>query len=1412
MLSWSNSTDNVGVTGYLVYLNGNQVGTSLSTSYLYLSGLVCGTNYTLGVAAIDAAGNVSTIATITQQTSACPDTTPPSAPGTLSATAISATRIDLSWGAATDNTAVTGYQIERCQGTGCTTFTQIATTTTATSYSDTTTVAGTSYSYRVRANDAVPNLGPYSNTATATTPTPDTTPPSAPGTLSATAISATRVDLSWGAATDNIAVTGYQIERCQGAGCTTFAQIATTTTATSYSDTTTVAGTSYSYRVRANDAVPNLGPYSNTATATTPTPDTTPPSAPGTLSATAISATRVDLSWGAATDNVAVTGYQIERCQGAGCTTFTQIATTTTATTYSDTTTVAGTSYSYRVRANDAVPNLGPYSNTATLTTPDTTPPSTPTGLATSGVGQTTIMLTWSNSTDNVGVTGYLVYLNGNQVGTSLSTSYLYLSGLVCGTNYTLGVAAIDAAGNVSTIATITQQTSACPDTTPPSAPGTLSATAISATRIDLSWGAATDNTAVTGYQIERCQGTGCTTFTQIATTTTATSYSDTTTVAGTSYSYRVRANDAVPNLGPYSNTATATTPTPDTTPPSAPGTLSATAISATRVDLSWGAATDNTAVTGYQIERCQGAGCTTFTQIATTTTATSYSDTTTVAGTSYSYRVRANDAVPNLGPYSNTATLTTPGPTAPTPVAAYAFEEGTGTTVTDQSGNGNNGTLTNTTWVAAGKYGRALSFNGTSSRLTVPNSTSLQLSTGMTLETWVNPTTVSSAWRDIIEKGNDNYYLMATTDRTSFPAGGGTFGGANANAYATGILPTNSWTHLATTYDGTNLRLYVNGTLVATQAKTGAITTSTSALTIGSDPFYGQFFNGQIDELRIYKTALTQTQIQTDMATPVGGGSAPPPPPTYSIGGTVSGLSGTVVLQNNGGNDLTVTGNGPFTFSTLLATGATYSVTVRTNPFGQACTASNASGTVASANVTNVAVTCATSSATAGSDDFNRADGALGANWADLADGGLSISSQAVVGSSGGIAGDLRTGESYATDQYSEVEVTSTQLTGGQWIGPAVRSQNGGQNAYVGIYFWNSGSPVLRLYRRSAGTFIQIGSTYNCGVLPAGTQLKLTAVGPKISLLQNGVERVAASDSSFTGGAPGIVSFGAATADNWSGGNATSSSSPGFQIDYVGSDANGVASYDVTSTDNGYGTQKLRILPPSNPAAGVPHNFLYVLPVEAGMGTVYGDGLETMRALNAQNQYNLTIIEPSFAIEPWYADNPTDPNLHYETFMTDDLLPWVTQTLALTGHEQHWLIGFSKSGIGATDLILKHPGLFTLAASWDFPADMSAYDQFGSSSASSYGTDASFQANYRLTPAFVDAHRAPFLSNNRLWIGGYQAFRTDMSDFDALLSAEGIAHTTETPQLMPHTWGGGWVPVALAALRQDNLILSATP
>src|SRR5262249_4031507 len=127
----------------------------------------------------------------------------------------------------------------------------------------------------------------------------DTTPPSAPTNLGATASSETQIGLTWTASTDNVGVTGYLVERCQGSGCTTFAQIATPT-GTTFSDTGLTASTSYSYRVRATDAANNLSGYSNVASATTP--DLTAPTAPSNLTATSASNTQINLAWTASTD------------------------------------------------------------------------------------------------------------------------------------------------------------------------------------------------------------------------------------------------------------------------------------------------------------------------------------------------------------------------------------------------------------------------------------------------------------------------------------------------------------------------------------------------------------------------------------------------------------------------------------------------------------------------------------------------------------------------------------------------------------------------------------------------------------------------------------------------------------------------------------------------------------------------------------------------------------------------------------------------------------------------------------------------------------------------------------------------------------------------------------------------------
>jgi chitodextrinase len=293
--------------------------------------------------------------------------------------------------------------------------------------------------------------------------------------LSATANGNSEIDLSWGASTESGGtIVQYVVERCQGAGCSGFAQIGTSGT-TTFRDQDTAnplaPSTTYTYRVRAQDALGTSGPYSNLASATTAA--AIAPTAPTALAATAAGITQINLSWGAATESGgSIAQYLIERRVGAGRTAFTQIGTSSTLS-YGDSGLNGSTSYGYRVRAQDTSGNIGPYSDIATATT-------------------ATPVLT---------------------------------------------------------------------------APTSLAASPASSSQINLTWGAASETGGtISGYLIERCQGTGCSTFTQVASAS-GTSFNDTGLTASTAYSYRVRATDAAGDLGPYSNSAGATTAAPPVNP-----------------------------------------------------------------------------------------------------------------------------------------------------------------------------------------------------------------------------------------------------------------------------------------------------------------------------------------------------------------------------------------------------------------------------------------------------------------------------------------------------------------------------------------------------------------------------------------------------------------------------------------------------------------------------------------------------------------------------------------------------------------------------------------------------------------------------------------------------------------------------
>src|SRR5262249_23067637 len=149
-------------------------------------------------------------------------------------------------------------------------------------------------------------------------------------------------------------------ERCQGAGCSSFAQIGAPS-GTTFNDIGLGSSTSYTYRVRATDAAGNLSGYSTPVSATTPA-DTQPPTAPSGRMVVNATSTEIDLAWPASTDNVAVTAYLLERCQGDGCASFSQIAAPS-GPSYNDIGLTADTPYNYRVRAKDAANNLSSYSS-----------------------------------------------------------------------------------------------------------------------------------------------------------------------------------------------------------------------------------------------------------------------------------------------------------------------------------------------------------------------------------------------------------------------------------------------------------------------------------------------------------------------------------------------------------------------------------------------------------------------------------------------------------------------------------------------------------------------------------------------------------------------------------------------------------------------------------------------------------------------------------------------------------------------------------------------------------------------------------------------------------------------------------------------------------------------------------------
>ena len=609
------------------------------TTFQNNTGLTPGTQYFYRMRACNVGGCSVYAAQVTA-------TTRPAAPINPVATTVSATQINLSW---TASAGTVDYRVERSTTSGSG-FAEVATVATAT-LSNTGLTAATRYFYRVRAC----NVGGCSAFSTEVSALTLPLPPGAPSALGATTVSAAQINLSWGAATGTVDT--YRVERSTTAS-SGFVEIASlANTATTFQNNTGLApATQYFYRLRACNTG-GCSVYTSEVTATTLP---LPPGAPSGLNASAASSGQINLSWTAGTGTIST--YRIERRTGAGA--FAEVVSIAgTTTTHPDQGLSAGTQYDYQVRAC----NTGGCS-AYTAPALATTLPNPPSGLGATTASAAQINLSWTGSAGAVATyrverstTAGAGFLEIASV-TGATTTYQNNTGLNPATQYFYRVRACNSAGGCSAY------TLEALATTFPLAPGTptaLGATTVSATQINLSWGAATGT--VDTYRVERSTTAGSG-FVEVASlANTATTFQNNTGLTpATQYFYRVRACNTG---GCSSYTVPEATATTLPLAPGAPSGLAATTVSAAQINLAWTASSSGGPVANYRVERSTTAGGT-FTEIGVSSTSTTFQNNTGLTpATQYFYRVRACNTGGCSG-YTTEANATTQ-PLAPSGLTA---------------------------------------------------------------------------------------------------------------------------------------------------------------------------------------------------------------------------------------------------------------------------------------------------------------------------------------------------------------------------------------------------------------------------------------------------------------------------------------------------------------------------------------------------------------------------------------------------------------------------------------------------------------------------------------------------------------------------------------------------------------------
>lgn len=204
--------------------------------------------------------------------------------------------------------------------------------------------------------------------------------------------------------------------------------------------------------------------------------------------------------------------------------------------------------------------------------------------------------------------------------------------------------------------------------------------------------------------------------------------------------------------------------------------------------------------------------------------------------------------------------------------VAAWTFDEGSGNTAKDVTGNGHDGELTDCQWVN-GKFGSALEFDGTTSQVAIPNDDQLNIEDEVTVEAWINPSgfndlsAIAQKWGDTSNRRQ--YLLCLVGSNVSFYISGS--GDTWPQAGSAGTVPTGEWTHLAGTYDSNTIKVYIDGELDGETANAEGLFASEIEAWIGGygpDAEFGsnRHFIGVIDEVRFWKKALTENEIQNSM------------------------------------------------------------------------------------------------------------------------------------------------------------------------------------------------------------------------------------------------------------------------------------------------------------------------------------------------------------------------------------------------------------------------------------------------------------------------------------------------------------------------------------------------------------------